>query len=299
MCVYVSDNASTDDTEKLVKEFQERQLKVRYFRQSENVGFDNNLRFLYQIADSGYVWFIADDDMPLPGAISTILNIIDAQMPDVLLFSFVQPPGSKVRQFDYADPLRIVTDPVEAIEHVLRYTKLSIFVLRKIAFAERQWQELDRNIGAGWYYISLAFSVLESGHFLKLIAVSDPLATCDEGFTELSWTPTPFLNLDKPVQHAFVLKNYAETNRRYPRLLKYFNEEGYYGAIQCAFSVKCGGLSSQASIDYDGFIRDLDCRGLMLIKRPKALIQFLALKLRIAGVWSYVRPAFRRKASLL
>src|SRR4030066_885604 len=106
--VYVSDNASTDDTENQVREFRGNQLDVHYFRQSENVGFDGNLRFLYQKAGSEYVWFMADDDLPLRGAISNIISTIETHTPDVLLFSFIQPPGSKVRQFDYSGKVHSV-----------------------------------------------------------------------------------------------------------------------------------------------------------------------------------------------
>lgn len=298
--VYVSDNASTDDTEKLAREFRGNRLDVHYFRQSENVGFDRNLRFLYQKAESEYVWFMADDDLPLKGAIANIARTIETHDPDVLLFSFIQPPGSKNRQFDYSDPIHIVTDPVDAIEHVLRYTKLSIFVLRNIAFSEIQWQELDRNIGGWWYYLSLAFSVLESSRHLCLVVLSDPLAACDEDYTTIAWDPTPFLNLDKPVQHPFVMKHRPEVMKRFPDLLRFFDEDGYYNAILCSFAAKSGSITPESTADdYDEFIKALDFRAVKLLKRPRSLLQFIALKCRIAGLWPHIRPAVRRVKTLL
>ena len=46
IAVMVSDNASTDDTSKMVSELSKKQSKFSYFRQSKNLGFDGNIRFL-------------------------------------------------------------------------------------------------------------------------------------------------------------------------------------------------------------------------------------------------------------
>ncbi|NQU03927.1 MAG: glycosyltransferase family 2 protein, partial [Syntrophaceae bacterium] len=180
--VIVSNNASTDKTHSAVSKFLNCGLNIEYYRQPENLGFDGNLRFLYTQAKTRYVWYISDDEMPLKGAISKILKVLKKDDPDVLLFSFIQPPGSTVMPFDYPEAVRIISDPVSAIKHVLRYTKLSIFVIRKFDFDSSHWSVLDANLGAGWYYILLAFSVLQISRNLRLAIISEPLGTCDEDY---------------------------------------------------------------------------------------------------------------------
>lgn len=278
----VSDNASTDDTHKILSEYSTAQCKFNHFCQTQNMGFDGNIRFLYDNAQTDYVWYIADDDIPLPGSISTIYQILQDKNPDVLLFSFIQPPESTVRQFDYPEPIYLVRDPVVAIAHVLRYGKLSIFVMRKINFHNYQWRTLDENIGSGWYYISLAFSVLEASQDLLLAIVSEPLATCDEDYTSISYTPFPLLNMDKMVQHTFVMKHQSN-------LPKLYEFEGYCQAIQFAFAAKVGSLSPEYPEEYDKFIKELECKISILLKRPRSLFQFIALKLCITSLWPKIR----------
>lgn len=280
--VLVSDNASIDETPIIGAEFHP-DFRYQYFRQSENIGFDSNLRFLYTQAHSSYIWFLADDDLPLSGAVDRIFASLETHQPDVLLFSFVQPPGSSVRQFCYPEPVRIISDPASAIEHILRYPKVSIFVVRNIQFDDAKWRILDKNLGDGWYFISLALSTLEESGDLKVAIISEFLATCDEDYAILPWTPSVILGSYKPVQHPFVLKHN-------PGLVKHHRAESYYRAIQFAFAAKTGSLFPTCPEEYDRFIRELEFRIWPLLFRPKCLIQFVALKFGMAWIWSIVRP---------
>jgi len=281
--VLISDNASTDDTCKIISEFSTSHFKFYYFRQEQNQGFDGNLRFLYNQAQTDYVWYLADDDMPLSGSISTIIRAIQDNNPDLLLFSFIQPPGSTVRQFNFSESVHLVRDPIEAIENVLRYNKLSIYVMRKINFYSSQWQTMNENLGSGWYYISLAFSVLEASQNLVLAVISEPLATCDEEYFAISYSPWPLLNMERMVIHPFVMRNN-------PDLIKYYHRKGYYQAIQFAFAAKVGSLCPEYPEEYDKFIKELEYRILCLLRNPRALIQFIALKLRMASLWPKIKP---------
>ena len=282
VAVIVSDNASTDTTSSAVSEFLNAEINIKYYRQPENLGFDGNLRFLYMHADTQYVWFMADDDLPLKGAIAKIVNAIETYDPDVLLFSFIQPPGSTAKTFNFSETIRLITEAVPAIESVLHYRKVSIYVLRKILFGERQWRILDENLGDGWYFIPLSFSVLEASSNLKLAIISEPLATCDEDFLRLPWTPEAFLCMNKMVQNPFVLK-------QCPKLPKLYREKGYRSAIQFAFAAKVGSLLPENMEDYDKFIKDLEWRIPILLKAPRSFLQLIVLKLQIAWLWPKIK----------
>ncbi len=59
--IIVSDNCSTDHTERLVKQY--RDNRIRYFKQPENIGLKNNFNFCVQQAKGRYFLLLCDDDL--------------------------------------------------------------------------------------------------------------------------------------------------------------------------------------------------------------------------------------------
>lgn len=61
--IIVSDNASTDDTEKVVKEFKDKRIK--YFKNKENLGFSGNIKNCFSRSSGKYIFTLGDDDLIL------------------------------------------------------------------------------------------------------------------------------------------------------------------------------------------------------------------------------------------
>lgn len=60
--IIISDNASTDLTESICKEYVKRDSRIQYFRQNKNLGMMSNFNFLVQKASAKYfVWAAVDD----------------------------------------------------------------------------------------------------------------------------------------------------------------------------------------------------------------------------------------------
>ena len=59
----ISDNASTDGTELIGREYAERDSRVQYFRQDENIGAMDNFNWVFNKANRGkhYMWAACDD----------------------------------------------------------------------------------------------------------------------------------------------------------------------------------------------------------------------------------------------
>ena len=76
--ICISNNASTDNTEKLVREYQNKYHNIVYFRSDNNVGFDRNCLQVVSLAHAEYCWLMGDDDRIKEGAIDYILNILSA-----------------------------------------------------------------------------------------------------------------------------------------------------------------------------------------------------------------------------
>ncbi|HZY61823.1 MAG TPA: glycosyltransferase family 2 protein, partial [Edaphobacter sp.] len=82
--LYISDNASPDDTPALVQRFQSKGLILRYHRHSENIGSDANFLSCFQAAQGKYFWLFSDDDIILPGAIDNLASHITRTDYDII-----------------------------------------------------------------------------------------------------------------------------------------------------------------------------------------------------------------------
>ena len=87
--IVISDNASTDGTEELCREYARRWTQIKYVRLPENLGPDRNFLSCVEHADAEYCWLFGSDDLPLPGAASRVLRLLDDGAPDILLFDRV------------------------------------------------------------------------------------------------------------------------------------------------------------------------------------------------------------------
>ncbi len=84
----ISDNASTDPTPSVVKEFQEQGMLIRYLRNDTNIGADRNILQCFEAALGEYVWVFSDDDLMAPGTIPRLLDKLSADTYDLV---FVTP----------------------------------------------------------------------------------------------------------------------------------------------------------------------------------------------------------------
>lgn len=74
--VVIVDGASTDETPAVVREYQQRCERLRYFRQERNGGVDRDYDLAVQLAEGEYCFLFTDDDLLVPGAVQTILDAL-------------------------------------------------------------------------------------------------------------------------------------------------------------------------------------------------------------------------------
>ena len=70
--VLISDNASNDDTKKVVNYFKKKSnkrknIKIAYYRKKKNEGFLKNFIGLSKLVKGKYILFSTDDDLPTKG----------------------------------------------------------------------------------------------------------------------------------------------------------------------------------------------------------------------------------------
>ena len=73
----ISDNASTDDTEEICQAYVRKDSRIRYIRQSTNVGAANNYNVLFRMSDSRYFKWAAHDDVLAPGFLEACVRVLD------------------------------------------------------------------------------------------------------------------------------------------------------------------------------------------------------------------------------
>ena len=73
----ISDNASTDRTEQICREYAERDSRIRYIRQPENIGAVPNFNQVFEISDSQYFKWAAVDDQCDPTYLEKAVQILD------------------------------------------------------------------------------------------------------------------------------------------------------------------------------------------------------------------------------
>lgn len=83
--VYISNNASTDNTEEIISAYQEFfPADLIIVKNEENIGGDLNIAQCYIAARTPYVWILGDDDVILPGGLSKILALLVPRDFDIL-----------------------------------------------------------------------------------------------------------------------------------------------------------------------------------------------------------------------
>ncbi|MEI8370706.1 MAG: glycosyltransferase family 2 protein [Planctomycetia bacterium] len=83
----VFDNASTDETPNVIAAAQRQSPYLKTIRNEVNIGCGANCLRCFEIAPTGWIWLLSDDDAPAPDAISTITTEI-AQYPDACYINF-------------------------------------------------------------------------------------------------------------------------------------------------------------------------------------------------------------------
>jgi glycosyltransferase involved in cell wall biosynthesis len=87
----ISDNASTDSTSLICKEYLKKDSRITYFRQEKNMGVTWNFNFVLQEAKSEYFMWAAADDIILNDFIEKNIKDLDSKKNLVASISKIEP----------------------------------------------------------------------------------------------------------------------------------------------------------------------------------------------------------------
>ncbi len=99
----ISDNASTDSTESICRQYAAADPRIRYYRQSVNIGAGPNYNFVFHESRGRYFKWAAHDDFQDPTCFEVCVDVLDAHPDGVIchgLLADVDPEGEILAEFD-------------------------------------------------------------------------------------------------------------------------------------------------------------------------------------------------------
>jgi glycosyltransferase involved in cell wall biosynthesis len=101
--ILISDNASTDATATICKEYCQRDYRIRYYRQARNIGAAANYNFLVHKASGELFKWAAHDDVCAPDLVARCVAALDASPTAALAFGrtgFIDDAGAPLLGYD-------------------------------------------------------------------------------------------------------------------------------------------------------------------------------------------------------
>lgn len=292
--ILISDNCSTDSTPGVIRRFAEsnKDINIACHRQDQNIGIARNLWWLYEQCKADYCWYMADDDVLAPEAVSKIFAALDEHAPRALLFSFEQPPGSKHRTFDFPDPVALFTDPEVVSSLIVRWPKISIYIYRRAPLSQESMAVIRDTLAEhGYIHLMLALSLFRDYPGGRLAVISEQLAACDEDFRILRTPANDWAILHRVFEHPYI--------REHAPLLSSQNgpRHSYYNQINFFWAWKVNALQIDDAFlkEYEEALAQMPLRWSWLLKAPGIMARALVMK---CGIESAPRTLNRVSAAI-
>ncbi|MGH7991570.1 MAG: glycosyltransferase family 2 protein, partial [Limisphaerales bacterium] len=82
---YISDNASDDETPKIISAFAQKVPRAACSRNAVNIGADGNNIHIRTLAKGNYFWVVGDDELLSDQAVVTVLRLIEKYQPGLIV----------------------------------------------------------------------------------------------------------------------------------------------------------------------------------------------------------------------
>jgi glycosyltransferase involved in cell wall biosynthesis len=126
----ISDNASTDDTEAICRRVADGDARVRYYRNSTNLGAHRNYDRVFELSSGMYFKWASCNDVCLDGFLEKCIAVLDARPEVVLVYPkavllLATPEGTEYAQ-EYDDHLNLEQDrPSERFREYLNHERVN------------------------------------------------------------------------------------------------------------------------------------------------------------------------------
>ncbi len=153
----VMENASTDNTLQICEELRQTFSALRIVSNRTTLPFDLNIANAVREAKGEYVWIMADDDVPVPGALSLVYRTLQSYRPATLLTNFrkVGPNLEEIEEDPKIDRQDLANSAssislFDVAEDALRGASFDIFgLLSAIVVRRSDYVQLSQNLHLG------------------------------------------------------------------------------------------------------------------------------------------------------
>lgn len=188
--IVVVDGASPDNTSEVMAQYLLQHPEIRYFRESENSGFDADFDKAVGYAMGDYCWLLTDDDLLKSGAIAAVLSALDGG-DDLIIIN------SEVRNVDLSEIFenqRLLFDAdkvyrAEDSEAFFAETAAYLSFVGCVVIRRACWVTRNRVDYYGTMFIHVGV-IFQKPHITNVKVISKPLITIRYG--NAMWTPRGF-----------------------------------------------------------------------------------------------------------
>jgi abequosyltransferase len=186
--ICVSDNASTDNTEKIVQEYLKNSpIDIVYFKNDINLGADKNFLKVIDIANGEYCWLLGSDDKLSQTGIKTILAEIMNNKNDIYLFNREEYSIDFTRKLSISNWWNFDNEQnfdfknIEVSEYLASVNELGgIFsFISSVVFKKYNWEIVENKekfVGTFYSHTYVLACILNQKRKLKIIDM--PLVMC-------------------------------------------------------------------------------------------------------------------------
>ena len=218
----ISDNASTDATGKICRDYAAADSRIRYFRNATNIGNPRNFNRVFELAATPYLKWSTADDFWGPSFLERALEVMERDSTLALCYpqaTLVDSEGRNPKEYD--DILHLVqNDPADRLLFLMARIKLAHQHLGLIRMSHlRQTHLLGTFVGSD---INLLAELSLYGKFYEL-----PHRLFFRRFHEGSGS----WKRDDP-EHQ--VKRYLAANARRDSFQTWRSDLGFFAAVRCA-----------------------------------------------------------------
>ena len=173
--ICISDNASTDNTEEVIKKYQEKNIcDIVYHKNKENIGADRNFLKVIEIANGEYCWWLGSDD----ALESDILNELVSKIENTKIEFYLLTqncydkalkntiPCNKHPLLDENDKLLILNNLLNESIYLLGY--ISVLIVKKDLFLKKTPNE-GKYIGSMYIHLYKILYLLNKNYKMYFI----------------------------------------------------------------------------------------------------------------------------------
>ena len=190
--ICISDNASTDETEMLITDYQKKYPRLVYGRATKNLGYDLNCLRSVALAQGRYCWLMGADDCLSGGAIQKVYQLLQ-QNYDLILVNRLE-CNANLQPFYYRrwlgkgveSQIFDLKSDEDFVKYAMQANGLGAFFsyMGSLIFSHDKWNMVQDRcsdmIGDGYIHVGMILSFIHTERFL-LYYFRDPLVRCRLG----------------------------------------------------------------------------------------------------------------------